>query len=150
MSGRPDPWRQVYGLIRCPGPPYDRDPYCWQDPATKKRYRLLGFYLRSLVKFVQQGSKLETYKDVPADIREQLYAEEQQLSDRKRKRQDSGSHPASHPPIVINNYILAQSGQATKDGSHGASSRFPHLSIPGFCDETVKAYCEWHCSIVAS
>lgn len=33
--------------------------------------------------------------DVPQDIRMQLYAEEQQHLDRKRKRQDSSGRPAS-------------------------------------------------------
>lgn len=33
--------------------------------------------------------------DVPQDIRMQLYAEEQQHLDRKRKRQDSSRRPAS-------------------------------------------------------
>jgi hypothetical protein len=105
VSGGPDAWRHVYNLLRCPGPPCDRGPYCWQDPDGKKHYKLMGHHLRSLIKFVQRGYKLETHGDVPQDIRTQLYAEEQQHSDRKRKRRDSGSSPAGYTPMIINNYI---------------------------------------------
>ena len=73
VSGGPDAWRQVYNLLRCPGAPCDRGPYCWQDPDMKKHYKLMGHHLRSLVKFVQRGGKLETHDDVPQDIRTQLY-----------------------------------------------------------------------------
>ena len=68
MSGGPDAWRHVYNLMRCPGPPCDLGPYCWQDPEKKRHYKLLGHYLRNLVKFVQRGSKLESHDDVPQDV----------------------------------------------------------------------------------
>ncbi|KAI5456144.1 hypothetical protein BGZ63DRAFT_320180, partial [Mariannaea sp. PMI_226] len=84
----PDAFRQVYRLMRCPGAPCDRQPHCWHDSKNNKRYKLLGHHLRSLVKHVQNGGKLDTHDDVPDAIRQQLFAEEQQLSDRKRKRRD--------------------------------------------------------------
>lgn len=98
---------------------------------------------------------------MPQEIRTQLYAEEQQHSNRKRKRQDSQSHPAGHPPpIIINNYIPAHPGQAVADSSvrstpelsdslsTRSSSRSSSFSIPGLRDNAVDAYCEWHCSKV--
>ena len=155
VSGGPDAWRQVYNLLQCPGPPCDRGPYCWQDPDGKKHYKLMGHHLRSLVKFVQQGCKLETHGDAPQDIRTQLYAEEQQHSDRKRKRRDSGSSPAGYTPMIINNYIPVHPSRTLADGSKrstpnmtDSSSRRPSLSIPGMRDDAVEAYCEWHCSKV--
>ncbi|KAH6879780.1 hypothetical protein B0T10DRAFT_519851 [Thelonectria olida] len=42
----------VYQVMKCPGPPCDRGPYCWQDSVSKKHYKLLGHHLRSLVRFV--------------------------------------------------------------------------------------------------
>jgi hypothetical protein len=39
-SGQPSIWREVYSLMRCPGPPCDLRPYCWSDPDGKKRYKL--------------------------------------------------------------------------------------------------------------
>jgi hypothetical protein len=104
VSGGPDAWRHVYNLLRCPGPPCDRGPYCWQDPDGKKHYKLMGHHLRNLVKFVQRGCKLETHGDVPQDIRTELYAEDQQHVNRKRKRQDSNSSPSDHTPMIISNY----------------------------------------------
>lgn len=76
VSGGPDTWRHVYNLLRCPGPPCDLGPYCWQDPEKKRHYKLLGHHLRNLVKFVQRGGKLESHDDVPQDVRTQLYAEQ--------------------------------------------------------------------------
>jgi len=157
VSGTPDAWRQVYGLLKCPGPPCDRGPYCWQDPDTKKHYKLMGHHLRSLVKFVQRGSKLEAQSDVPEDIRKQLYAEEQQQSNRKRKRLDSGLYSTDHPPMVINNYIPTHLSQAvtgfsgsSMDLTVRSSLRSSSLSIPGMRDDAVDAYCRFHCSRVKS
>lgn len=154
----PASWRHVYGIMRCPGPPCDRGPYCWQDPDGKKHYKLLGHQLRSLVKFVQGGGKLETHNDMPQEIRTQLYAEEQQHLNRKRKRQDSQSHPTSHPaPLIINNHIPAYPREAVADrplgptlelsdgSSSRSSSRSSSFSIPGLRDDAVGAYCEWQC-----
>ncbi len=151
VSGGPDAWRQVYSLMRCPGPPCDLGPYCWQDLETHKHYKLLGHILRTLVKFVQRGGKLESHDDVPPDVRTQLYAEQQQHQNRKRKRRDSGSSPTGQPPMIINNYIPScpsLSGSAPPDSAPNLSLQSCPLNIPGLRDEAVKAYCEWHCSKV--
>src|SRR6266487_1942787 len=81
VSSRPDAWRHVYCLMRCPGPLCDLGPYCWQDSEKKRHYKLLAHHLRNLVKFVQRGCKLELHDDVPQDIQTQLYAEQQQHLD---------------------------------------------------------------------
>jgi hypothetical protein len=115
----------------------------------------MGHHLRSLVKFVQRGGKLETHSDIPEDVRTQLYAKEQQHLDRKRKRRDLDPSPAGHTPMIINNYIPVNSGQALSGGSKrstldvtNGSARRLCLSIPGLRDDAVEAYCEWHCSKV--
>jgi hypothetical protein len=117
----------------------------------------MGHHLRSLVKFVQRGGKLETHSDIPEDIRTQLYAEEQQHLDRKRKRRHSDSSPAGHTPMIINNYIPVSPSPALSGGSKrstldvaNGSARRPCLSILGLRDDAVAAYCEWHCSKVRS
>jgi hypothetical protein len=74
VSGRPEAWRHIYSILRYPGPPCDHGPYCWQDPESKKHYKLLGHHLRALIKFVQQGNKLETHIDLPENVRKELYA----------------------------------------------------------------------------
>ncbi|ROT39845.1 hypothetical protein SODALDRAFT_349963 [Sodiomyces alkalinus F11] len=75
-SGAPDPWRHVSGICRCTVGPCDRGPYCWQDAETKKHSKLMGHYLRQLVKLVQTGGRFQSHSDMPQDIREALYAEE--------------------------------------------------------------------------
>ncbi|KAK3381183.1 hypothetical protein B0H63DRAFT_450549 [Podospora didyma] len=50
VSGAPDVWRQVYTIFRCVEPPCNRGPYCWQDPDSKKHYKLMGHHLRNLAK----------------------------------------------------------------------------------------------------
>jgi len=32
-------WRDVYNLMRCPGPPCRLGPHCWRDPIGKKHYK---------------------------------------------------------------------------------------------------------------
>jgi len=130
VTGAPDAWRRVYKLLQCPGPPCDRGPYCWQDSDGKKHYKLMGHHLRSLVQFVQRGSKLETHDDVPDEIRTQLYAEEQQHLDRKRKRRDSGSHLAERPPTIINNYIPVPPGQAPRGRPKQVDAGSSYLAFP--------------------
>lgn len=159
-SGGPDPWRQVYSLLRCPGPPCDRGPYCWQDPDRRKHYKLLSHHLRSLVRRVQQGCQFQTHDDVPQDIRAQLYAEEQQQTSRKRRRQDPENPQDGQLPMVINNYIPVHPGQTPLYGQerstlevisdssgHAESSCF---NIPGMRDDAVMQYCVWHGSKVRS
>ena len=58
-SGQTPAWTEVYRLMRCPGPPCPLGPHCWRDPNGKKHYRLYPHHLRSLVKYVQDGSKLQ-------------------------------------------------------------------------------------------
>jgi hypothetical protein len=76
VSGGPDAWRHVYNLLRCPGPPCNLGPYCWQDLEKKRHYKLLGHHLRNVVRLVQRGGKLESHDDIPQDVRTQLYAEQ--------------------------------------------------------------------------
>ncbi|KAK2737135.1 hypothetical protein CKAH01_18867 [Colletotrichum kahawae] len=107
--------------------------------------------MRELVRWVQQGHKLETHDDVPEEIRAQLYAQEQQ--GRKRKRQASGLDPTSHVPVIIHNHIsdyLTSSNRASPDHGSSPPLRLSPLCVPGLRDDAVEAYCEWHCSKVRS
>jgi hypothetical protein len=55
LSGQPSVWRDVYNLIRCPGPLYDLEPYCWGDLDRKKQYKLNTYYLRALISSVSKS-----------------------------------------------------------------------------------------------
>ncbi|KAL3952671.1 hypothetical protein ACCO45_012614 [Purpureocillium lilacinum] len=154
--GNPSPFRHVYQIYRCPGPPCDREPYCWLDPTGHKHYKLMTHHLKSLVKFVQDGNTLQGHGDVPDNIREQLYAEVHQAADRKRKRRVSPSSPEGRHPMVINNYIPSHQDakqhpeQPISHVQNYSVSRSLLLSIPGLRDEAVEEHCKWHCSKVRS
>ncbi|KAF4625132.1 hypothetical protein G7Y89_g13039 [Cudoniella acicularis] len=77
FSGHPSIWWEVYNLMRCTDPPCNLGPHCWRDPVGKKHYKLKSHHLRSLIMHVQDGLTLKTHDDIPEEIREQLYAEEQ-------------------------------------------------------------------------
>lgn len=66
--------REVYELMRCPGPPCQLKPYCWYDFSTAKRYRLLTAHLKLLVQYRMKGNKVKSYADVPDHVRRKIYA----------------------------------------------------------------------------
>ncbi|KAK3353543.1 hypothetical protein B0T25DRAFT_623475 [Lasiosphaeria hispida] len=84
VSGHPSIWREVYNLMRCPGPPCYLGPYCWRDSIGKRHYKLKTHHLRNLIKY--------------------LYAEEVQYMERQSKQ---GASQANFPPINITNVMPA-------------------------------------------
>lgn len=146
-------WREVYALMRCPGPPCNFGPHCWRDPFGKKHYKLRTHHLKALIESVQEGLALNTHDDVPQDIRDQLYAEDHQ----RRDRQATGASASTPnlPPITINNVIPSPSQDFPLSRSMSAPSVAQELSvsgsrlnIPGPRDLAVLAYCEWQQSNV--
>jgi hypothetical protein len=154
-GGRSSVWREVYALMRCPGPPCNLGPHCWRDPFGKKHYKLRTHHLKALIELVQQGLVLSTHNDVPEEIRDQLYAEDHQ----RRERPASGSS-ASTPslqPITINNVMPSPSPfqESPVLGSLSASSASHErlvgsvsLDISGPRDLAVMAYSDWQQSNV--
>ncbi|KAJ5039138.1 hypothetical protein NUH16_008919 [Penicillium rubens] len=103
VSGQHSVWRDVYRVMRCPGPPCRHEgQYCWQDPEGKRHHRLQTHHLKVLIKYVEQGGVLETHADVPDSVREQLYAEENQRLDKKKKPAENATMGSMCPPININ------------------------------------------------
>jgi hypothetical protein len=152
-SASPSVWREVYALMRCPGPPCNRGPHCWRDPFGKKHYKLQTHHLKALIQLVENGHTLNTHNDVPDDIREQLYAE----ADQRRDRQSAGGSASktSLPPITITNVLPPHSGESHSAGSTGlalSSIEQAHarkwLDIPGPRDLAVAAYSQWQQSNV--
>lgn len=144
-------WKHVYSIMRCPGAPCELGPHCWRDPFGKKHYKLGTHHLRSLIKYVEQGGELNTHDDVPHDIRENLYREEQQRLDRKSvPKQPSIS--TSCPPINITNVLPSQSPPS---GSPLSTEDVPVrdsgcLDIPGLRDVAVEEYSDWQQSQVGN
>ncbi|KAM3066206.1 hypothetical protein ACMFMG_012110 [Clarireedia jacksonii] len=154
-SGHPSVWRKVYNTMRCPGPPCKKGLYCWVDPFGKKHYPLNTRHLKSLIMWVQEGHTLETHDDVPENVREELYVEEQKSLERHQKA--SGTSAAPLPAIHITNMLPSPSDPtshlASIDGTPVPDMLSRHtptdrLNIPGFLDEQVEEYCTWQQSRV--
>jgi hypothetical protein len=152
-SGQPSIWNKVYSLMRCPGPPCHLGPHCWRDPVGKKHYKLRTKHLKSLMRHVEQGYELKTHADVPEEVREQLYAEEQQGLERRQTAASTSA--ATFPPINITNVLPGQPYH-TPAGSVPAeipvldmpSTPVNRLEIPGLRDAAVDEYKAWQQSQV--
>lgn len=148
-SGQPSTWAYVYKLMRCPGPPCHLGPYCWCDPIGKKHYRLLTCHLKALIKYMDDGFTLQSHGDVPEDIREQLYKEEQQSIERHRKI--AATSTGTLPPINIHmlpaQAYQPQAGTPVPDVP-STSTVINRLDIPDHRDEAVEDYCTWQQSKV--
>jgi hypothetical protein len=149
-SGQPSVWRKVYNTMRCLGPPCKKGHYCWVDPIGKKHYPLNTRQLKSLIMYVQEGYTLDTHNDVPENVREELYIEEQKSLERNQKV--SGTSALNLPPINITNVLPALFGQTSGPASlagtpaldlFSISTPMVRLDIPGFLDEHVEEYCNW-------
>lgn len=147
-SGASSVWRDVYALMRCPGPPCNLGPHCWRDPFGKKHYRLRTHHLKTLIELVQQGFVLSSHDDMPEDVRSQLYAEEQQQHERRSAA--AAAATPGFPPITLTNVVpsppCASPSTISADGtptSVGPRSGSVSLNIPGPRDVAVAAYSEW-------
>lgn len=146
-SGQPLAWRGVRNLMRCPGPPCHLEPYCWRDSGTNKRYKLRASHLRRLVQYAVEGHPLESHDDVPDDIRQQLYAEDQQYLEGQNR-----ASRGKYSPIHITNVLPGSYGQGSSITS-GPTTQLPpglgpagastNLGIRGPLDEAVQRYCSW-------
>ncbi|KAJ6004704.1 hypothetical protein N7540_013073 [Penicillium herquei] len=147
-------WRHVYALMKCDSAACHLGPYCWLDPIGKKHYRLRTQTLKRLVTYAEKGGVLDTHKDVPDEIRDELYMEEQQRVEKTKRKTDNhfdGGTP--YPPININVLsahppgldVTASNADANLNGPAGRRL----LKIPGFRDEAVKEYGEWLASTVS-
>jgi hypothetical protein len=58
--------------------------------------------MKALIRYVEQGGILETHDDVPESLREQLYAEENQRHEKRKKIPDNATIGSMCPPININ------------------------------------------------
>ena len=114
----------------------------------KKHYKLRTHHLEGIIKHVQQGGAFEGHDDLPEEVREQLYAEEQQGVERQRKRR--APSVASCPPINITNVLPAQSPHASylypagpQPECVGTVARVEALEIPEPLHISVQRYTNW-------
>lgn len=126
--------------------------YCWLDLRGKKHYRLRTQTLRYLVTYVEKCGFLETHKDVPDAIWDELYMEDQQ---RYEKEKCKGGYIIGgeilYWPININAYLSHFAGLViTAPTVDLAGLKGALLKIPGFKDVAVREYSEWLVSNVSN
>jgi hypothetical protein len=142
-SSQPSIWQNVYNLMRCPGPPCNLGPHCWRDPYGKKHYKLNTHQLKALIRHAAQGGRLQSHDDVPENVRQQLYAEEQQRLERHHRASHSAT--TGHAPIHITNVLPGPS--LSSSGSAEVQVK-PRLDVPGVLDAAVEEYSDWQQSRV--
>jgi hypothetical protein len=152
-SGGPSTWRDVYALMRCPGAPCDLGPHCWRDPHGKQHYPLKAHHMRSLIKHVDEGNSPECQADVPQMVRQQLYAEQQERTQKQHKIPTGTA--GGLPPITINNVLPGSASSASGMQPEAAATAptteasLPRdFELPGFRDVALNEYSEWHQSRV--
>ncbi|GKU14736.1 unnamed protein product [Fusarium langsethiae] len=151
VSAEPAVWRKVYDFFRCTGSPCGLGPHCWVDTVGKKHYKLKTNHLRALIEYVRLGNTLQSHDNVPPNVRDLLYAEEEQSIQRKRKRRLSSTNAR---PITITNVIPTRAGHSSDDHDvrtpsesvEGSPYALKYLGILGMRDVNVNKYCIWHCS----
>ncbi|XTI88347.1 hypothetical protein V2W45_1468721 [Cenococcum geophilum] len=109
--------RDVYNIMRCPGPLYHIGPHYWRNNVGKKHYQLKTHYLKRPIKHVEEG---------------------------ERQRKHKASSLASCPPINITNVLPPQASTMYLIASTPGSSA--HLEISGPLDFAVKRYSSWQYS----
>lgn len=144
-SGQPSAWRYVYKLMRCSGPPCHLGPHCWVDPDGRKHFRLKPHHMKALIRHVEGGGTLESHDDVPQTFREQVYAEEQHLSERQRKKTKVSS---DIPPPINIHVVQPQQNEGPLRQQSGATLPTPTPSvtmstIPDCRDDLMDEYCLW-------
>ncbi|KUM57422.1 hypothetical protein ACN42_g9767 [Penicillium freii] len=150
-SGKPI-WRSVYSLMRCDSSTCQHGPHGWVDPMGKKHYPLKSHHIKRLISHVEKGGVLESHKDVPEAVRDELYREEQDRLERDRRK---GGHVTGaglpYPPINIHlsSSQSAPHGLEISDPKAANNLQLPSsLDIPGMRDVVVKEYSEWQVSNV--
>jgi hypothetical protein len=113
----------------------------------KKHYSLKTHHLINLVKYVQdEHGTLETHDNVPDQIHEQLYAEEQQRS-RSHIQKGSSVNTSTGNPININ-ILPTQPSQSPMLANTPVTTQLQppareKLKIRGPRDTAVRVYCAW-------
>ncbi|KAJ5194381.1 hypothetical protein N7491_001719 [Penicillium cf. griseofulvum] len=108
----------------------------------KRHYPLESHHIKRLISHFAEGGILESHKDVPEAVRDELY-EEQKLEKSKRKGGQAVGTGVQYPPININ-VLLSQSTAHEIDlSAHKALGEWQALSplnIPGPRDLAVDEY----------
>ncbi|CAG7925979.1 unnamed protein product [Penicillium olsonii] len=126
---------------------------CGQQATWRRHYRLRTQTLKRLVTYAEKGGVLETHKDVPDEIKNELHMEEQQRQEKDKRKTENNLGNTPYPPININVLPSHSVGLDATASSAIADLRVSNepspLKIPGFRDVAVKEYGEWLASTVS-
>ncbi|KAI9036760.1 uncharacterized protein KD926_001338 [Aspergillus affinis] len=165
ISGHHSVWRDVYRVMRCPGPPCRHGLYVLPE-ALPQAGMHPGRFLHT-EKFLSSGSDnpesslisggnrvLETHNYVPDSVREQLYDEENQQVDKKKKAVDYSTMGSMCPPININVLPAGAFQQPMHTPANDTMPTTPgcteSIMIDGLLDVAVEEYTEWQQSRVSN
>ncbi|KJZ69706.1 hypothetical protein HIM_10900 [Hirsutella minnesotensis 3608] len=88
-------WKTVYNLHRC-GVESCESPYCCVDPVDKKHYKVDTSVLDKIIEYVDDGNQIRSFDDIPQDIRDIIFAKQQQSVERACKKQKLSNLPPIH------------------------------------------------------
>ena len=103
---------------------------------------------------MERGGILDIHDDVPHDIREQIYNEEQERGKKKQKTSSHAQTGSTCPPINI--HVLPTSSQppvasqADDEATRPIPARNDSIDIPGLLDVAVEEFTNWHLSRVSA
>jgi hypothetical protein len=132
--------------MRCLGPSCHLGPHCWRDPIGKRHYKLKTYQLKSLIRHMEQGGQLRTHDDVPEDICQQIYTENQQWLERYQKV--TNILLSNLPAINITNMLPASISTSTMADQPLGPPLVTPFTVPGLQDAALKEYCDWQQSQV--
>ncbi|CAG8885997.1 unnamed protein product [Penicillium salamii] len=138
VSGQHSVWRDVYRVMRCPGPPCRHEgQYCWQDPEGKRHHRLKTHHLKALVKYVEQA-----------------LCRGQPATGQKKKAAENSTMGSMCPPINITVLPAGSSQQSIHPPANDAMPTGPgcteSIMVDGLLDVAVDEYTEWQQSRVSN
>lgn len=148
---RAEAYEQVFKVIRCPRDVNCNGPYCWQPRDAmdgKKHRRIYDHQLKALVDHAQQGGEFTSHEDMAEKMKEELLREEQQIVDgaNKSKRKRSFTDENGRQVILqLHNCLARQTGSRSTGHDENAPVS-PWVDYPGYEDDALDEYYEYHCS----
>ncbi|KAH6869397.1 hypothetical protein B0T10DRAFT_501620 [Thelonectria olida] len=143
-------WKEVYELLHCTGVPcVNSQFYCWRDPESKKHYKLDTNILGMLVDYAEEGHLLRTHDDVPENIRQVIYKQEDESAERRKlKRKRSDSLPPINITVTCPGHYGQHSGEGLAESNMKAQGpvvrkRPGDLVIPMRRNKALEKYYEW-------
>ena len=100
--------------------------------------------------YIESCVVLGLHDDIPDSLREQLYVEENQRLDRRKKSSDTSTCGSTCHSVHLHLPSQVAIPPTTAECTNPASKQTDPIDIPGLLDIAVKEYATWHQSRVSS